>query len=214
MARYTGPKCRLCRREGMKLYLKGERCYGRNCAITKRGDTQPPGMHVRWRRGGKVSEFGMQLRERQRLKRMFGILEAQFRRSFQMARRLRGNTGQNLLELVQRRLDHVIRMSGLAYGPSSARQVVSHGLVKLNGRRVDVPSILVKAGDVITVASREKPQGMVKRALESSKTFHEVPEWLERDEEKLTVKVLRLPTREEFPLVQIREQLIVEGCSK
>lgn len=214
MARYTGPKCRLCRREGIQLYLKGERCHTNKCAIAKRGDNYPPGAQG-WKRPKKPSEYGMQLRERQRLKRMFGLLDKQFSLTFGRAQRLRGNTGTVLLELVQRRLDHVVRMSGLAYGPNSARQMVTHGLFHLNGRRVDVPSITVKAGDVITVASRERAQNLVKKVLETSKAYQQVPDWMERDEEKLTVKVLTLPTRDEFPsFVTIREQLIVEGASK
>lgn len=212
MARYTGPKCRLCRREGMKLFLKGERCHTMKCAIAKRGANYPPGMQG-WKRPRKPSEYGLQLREKQRLKRMFGILERQFRRNFSMAQRTRGNTGEALIQIVGRRLDNVVRAAGFGHGPNSARQIVSHGLARLNGRRVDVPSIMVKIGDVITFTEKEKPRAMVKSVLENSKAYQQVPGWLERDEEKLSVKVLNLPTREEFPF-EIREQLIVEGCSK
>lgn len=196
----------------MQLYLKGERCHTNKCAIAKRGDNYPPGAQG-WKRPKKPSEYGLQLREKQRLKRMFGVLERQFRIAFSAATRQRGNTGEALLGLVQRRLDHVVRIAGLAHGPASARQMVSHGLFHLNGRRVDVPSIQVKAGDVITVAPREKTQGLVKGILESSKNYQQCPDWLERDEGKLSLKVLNAPSREEFPY-QIREQLIVEGCSK
>lgn len=196
----------------MKLFLKGERCYGRNCAITKRGDNYPPGARS-WRRSSKMSEFGMQLREKQRLKRMFGILERQFRRTFERARRTQKNSGEALLELAQRRLDHVVRSAGFGYGPNSARQIVSHGLVRLNGRRVTVPSILVREGDVVGFTTREGSRNYIKQVLEGTKAYQEVPDWLERDEEALTVKVLRLPSREEFPL-PLREQLIVEGASK
>ena len=212
MAVYTGPKCRLCRREGMKLYLKGERCHTNKCAITKRGDNYPPGMQG-WKRPRKPSEYGMQLREKQRLKRMYGLLERQFRRMFSLAQKTRGNTGEVLLQLMDRRLDNVVRASGLAYGPASARQMVTHGLVYVNGRKVNVPSILVKTGDVVSVHPRERTQSLVKGIVESAKVYQSVPGWLERDDGNLTVKVLNLPTREEFPL-QIREQLIVEGCSK
>jgi small subunit ribosomal protein S4 len=212
MAVYTGPKCRLCRREGMKLFLKGERCHTNKCAITKRGDNYPPGMQG-WKRPRKPSEYGMQLREKQRLKRMYGLLERQFRRMFTNAQKQRGNTGVALLQLMERRLDNVVRAAGFALGPSSARQIVTHGLVHLNGRKVDVPSMLVKTGDVVTIAPRERTQKYLKGILEASKSFHNCPGWLERDEERMTIKVLNLPTREEFPF-QIREQLIVEGCSK
>ncbi|MAG57553.1 MAG: 30S ribosomal protein S4 [Planctomycetes bacterium] len=212
MAVYTGPKCRLCRREGMKLFIKGERCHTNKCAITKRGDNYPPGMQG-WKRPRKPSEYGMQLREKQRLKRIYGILERQFRRMFSKAQAGKGNTGSALLQLMERRLDNVVRASGLAFGPSAARQMVTHGLVHLNGRRVDVPSILVKTGDVVSVAPRDRTQALVKGIVEATSAYQNCPGWLERDGEKLTVKVLNLPTREEFPL-QIREQLIVEGCSK
>lgn len=212
MARYSGPKCRLCRREGLKLFLKGERCYTRKCAITRRGDNYPPGAKS-WRRPGKMSEYGMQLREKQRLKRMFGVLEKQFRRTFQIARKSRTNTGQALVCVMQRRLDHVVRMGGLGYGPASARQIVSHGLLRLNGRRVTVPSIQVREGDVISVSERDGPKKLLASVLEATKGYQELPEWIERDEEKLSLKVLRAPAREEFPF-PIREQLIVEGLSK
>ena len=212
MALYNGPKCRLCRREGMKLFLKGERCHSAKCAITRRGDNYPPGMHG-WKRAKKPSDYGSQLREKQRLKRMFGLLERQFRRMFSIAQRTRGNTGVALLQLMERRLDNVVRAAGFGYGPSSARQIVSHRVLHLNGKPVDVPSILVRAGDVITVAPRDKSKEFIKRVLESTKTYQEVPGWLERDETNLSIKVLNLPTREEFPF-QVREQLIVEGLSK
>lgn len=196
----------------MKLYLKGERCHTNKCAITKRGDNYPPGMQG-WKRPRKPSEYGLQLREKQRLKRMYGLLERQFRRMFSLAQKTRGNTGEVLLQLMDRRLDNVVRAAGLAYGPASARQMVTHGLVHVNGRKVNVPSILLKTGDVVSVHPRERTQSLVKGIVESSKVYQNVPGWLERDEGALTIKVLNLPTREEFPL-QIREQLIVEGCSK
>jgi len=196
----------------MKLYLKGERCHTNKCAITKRGDNYPPGMQG-WKRPRKPSQYGLQLREKQRLKRMYGVLERQFRRMFSIAQNLRGNTGELTLQLMERRLDNVVRASGLAYGISAARQMVTHGLVQLNGRKVDVPSIMVKIGDVISVHGRERTQKWARGVVEATQAYQAVPGWLERDDEKLTVKVLNLPTREEFPL-QIREQLIVEGCSK
>jgi small subunit ribosomal protein S4 len=196
----------------MKLMLKGERCFGPKCAIQKRGANYPPGMQG-WKRQKKVSEYGMQLRERQRLKRMFGILDRQFRCVFTEAQRKTGNTGTHLIQLVSRRLDYVVRMAGFGYGPASARQVVAHGLVRLNGRRVDRPSMIVKAGDVITFTDRENSRALIKKVLEATKAYQEVPGWLERDETNLSVKVLNLPSREEFPF-EIREKLIVEGASK
>lgn len=212
MARYIGPKCRLCRREGMKLFLKGERCHSMKCAITRRGANYPPGMQG-FKRPKKPSDYGMQLREKQRLKRMFGILDRQFRRTFTTAQRDKGNTGTTLLQLVVRRLDHVVRSAGFGHGPASARQIVAHGLVRLNGRRVDRPSILVKPGDVVTFTAKEKPRALLAKVLESTKAYQQVPAWLERDETNLTIKVLNLPSREEFPF-EIRERLIVEGSSK
>jgi small subunit ribosomal protein S4 len=212
MALYNGPKCRLCRREGIKLFLKGERCHTAKCAIARRGDNYPPGMHG-WKRMKKTSEYGLQLREKQRLKRMFGVLERQFRRMFSLAQKTRGSTGVALLQLMERRLDNVARAAGFGYGPKSARQVVGHGLLFLNGKPVNVPSILVKPGDVVTAAPREKVRTFLTKVVEASKSYQQVPGWLERDEANLSIKVLNMPTREEFPY-QIREQLIVEGLSK
>ncbi len=212
MARLIGPKCRLCRREGIKLMLKGERCFGGKCAIQKGGGNYPPGMQG-WKRQKKTSEYGLQLRERQRLKRMFGILDRQFACALAEASRRTGNTGTELIQIVSRRLDNVVRASGFGYGPASARQIVAHGLTRLNGRRVDRPSMAVKAGDVITFTTREKPRAFIAKVLEASKAYQSVPGWLERDETNLSIKVLNLPAREEFPF-EIREQLIVEGASK
>ncbi len=212
MARNIGPKCRLCRREGIKLFLKGERCHGVKCAIARRGDSQVPGTQGT-KRAKKSSEYGLQLREKQRLKRMAGLLERQFRVVFARAQRQRGNTGTVLIDLVQRRLDHAVRMSGFGYGPASSRQLIVHGLVYLNGRRADRPSMMINAGDVITFTQREKGRELIKKILENTKAYQEVPGWLERDETNLAVKILNLPTRDEYPF-EIRAQLIVEGASK
>ncbi len=212
MARNIGPKCRLCRREGIKLFLKGGRCHGAKCAISRRGDTQPPGIQGT-KRAKKMSEYGMQLREKQRLKRMAGLLERQFRVVFARAQRQRGNTGTVLIDLVQRRLDHVLRVAGFGHGPASSRQIIVHGLVMLNGHRADRPSMLVNAGDVITFTQREKARTLIKNVLETTKGYQQVPGWLERDETNLAVKVLNLPARDEYPF-DIRAQLIVEGASK
>jgi small subunit ribosomal protein S4 len=211
MARNIGPKCRLCRREGMKLFLKGERCHTVKCAIAKRGDNYPPGGRMMKR--GRGSEYGAQMREKQRLKRMYGMLERQFRLAFSRAQMKRGNTGAALLQVVERRLDNVVRQGGFGLGPASARQIIVHGMVLVNGRKVDRPSYLVRAGDVVTFTGKEKPRKFIGEVLEKTKAFQQPPSWLERNEEAMSLKVLQLPTREEFPF-QIREQLIVEGASK
>jgi small subunit ribosomal protein S4 len=210
MARHTGPKCRLCRREGMKLFLKGERCHTVKCAVERRGT--PPGIHT-WSRQRR-SSYGLQLREKQRLKRIYGVMERQFRNYFKSAQQKKGNTGANLLLEVERRLDNVLRAAGLAYGPASARQLIVHGHVYLNGRRTDKPSAQVKVGDEITITEREKVRKNLVAIVESTKVYTaETPEWLEVDRDKLTAKVLSLPTREHFPY-SINELLIVEGMSK
>jgi len=211
MARNIGPKCRLCRREGMKLFLKGERCHTVKCAIAKRGDNYPPGGRMMKR--GRGSEYGAQLRERQRLKRIYGMLERQFRLAFGRAQMKRGNTGAALLQIVERRLDNVVRQGGFGLGPASARQIVVHGMVLVNGRKVDRPSYLVRPGDVVTFKTKEKPRQFLAQVLEKTKVFQQPPSWIERNEEQFSLKVLQLPSREEFPF-QIREQLIVEGASK
>ncbi len=212
MARYIGPKCRLCRREGMQLFLKGERCHTVKCAIARRGDNYPPGGRM-MKRGRGGSDYGSQLREKQRLKRLFGMLERQFRLAFARAQRSRGNTGATLLQVAERRLDNIVRISGFGHGPASARQIVAHGWVLVNNRKVDRPSYMVRAGDVVTFTPRENARKVLADILQSSKAYQQVPSWLERNEEAMTVKVQQLPTREEFPF-KIQEQLIVEGASK
>ena len=210
MARITGPKCRLCRREGLKLFLKGERCATAKCAVERRGT--PPGVHT-WSRRQR-SSYGLQLREKQRLKRMYGVFEKQFRIYFSQASRKKGNTGENLLLEVERRLDNVLRASGLVFGPNAARQVVVHGHVLVNGHRCDRPSRQVKPGDVVTITKNEKKRKHVAAMAEATPSYlSEAPPWLEVDREKLEAKVLQLPSRDQFPF-PINEQLIVEGCSK
>ena len=210
MARTTGPKCRLCRREGMKLFLKGERCFTVKCAVERRGT--PLGVHTWSRR--RPSTYALQLREKQRLKRIYGVMERQFRIYFDRAVQRKGNTGDNLLLEVERRLDNVVRAAGIGLGPASSRQIVSHGHVYVNGRRCDIASRQVKEGDVITFTEKEKARKHVAAAAESAKVFMgEVPGWLEVDRDKLTIKVLQLPTREQFNY-PINDQLIVEGMSK
>ncbi len=221
MARNIGPKCRLCRREGRKLFLKGERCYTEKCAVKKRGSNYPPGVHT-WRRS-RVSEYGRQLRERQKLKRIFGMLERQFRAMFAEANRTTGNTGETLLRLALRRLDNVCRCSGFGLGPASARQLITHGHVRVNGKKVDRPSYLVRLNDVITVAGQDRIRKLVAANLERSRAFMAAaPSWLDVNAEALSARVAALPGREEFPCVAeidkqpvgLDEQLIVEGCAK
>ncbi|MCA9322949.1 MAG: 30S ribosomal protein S4 [Planctomycetes bacterium] len=210
MARITGPKCRLCRREQMKLFLKGERCYTVKCAVERRGTF--PGVHTWSRR--KVSKYGEQLRQKQKLKRIYGVMERQFRIYFDRAVQKKGNTGSNLLLEIERRLDNVIRASGIALGPNSARQMVVHGHVYVNGRRCDRPSRQIREGDVVTITEKEKARKHAIANAEATKAYvGEIPGWLEVDREKLVIKVLQLPTREQFPH-PIDEQLIVEGMSK
>ena len=209
MARYTGPVCRLCRREGMKLFLKGERCYTDKCAIEKRN--VPPGQHGRSRKA-KMVGYGVQLREKQKVKRTYGVLENQFRRYFEMADRTRGITGETLLQLLERRLDNVIYRLGLATSRAQARQLVRHGHFTVNGKKVDIPSYSVKEGDVITVLGRTQKNPTVEHAMEEVKG-RGIPEWLTFDAGQMTGRIQSLPTREQINL-PVQEQLIVELYSK
>ena len=210
MARYAGPACRLCRREGMKLFLKGERCYAEKCAIEKRN--VPPGQQGRRRRPNKVMGYGSQLREKQKVKRTYGVLESQFRRYFAAAERQRGITGETLLQLLERRLDNVVYRVGLATSRQQARQLVRHGHVRVNGKRAAIPSYSLKAGDSITVLERSAKKVSILHALEEVKG-RGVPDWLEFDASTLTGRVASLPTREQINL-PVQEQLIVELYSK
>lgn len=206
MARYVGPRCRLCRREGMKLYLRGDRCYTEKCAIERRN--YPPGQHSEVR--GKFMEYGMRLREKQRVKRMYGLTEKQFKRFFEMAERMKGIVGTNLLVLLERRLDNVVYRCGFASSRSEARQIVSHRHVLVNGRVVNIPSFLVKPGDTIEI--RKKDLLPVKNAIESV-VRRGIPTWLEVDKENLRARVRIVPTREDITM-PIKEQLIVEFYSR
>ena len=208
MARYTGPVCRLCRRESMKLYLKGERCYTEKCAVDKRN--YAPGQHGR--RKSKVQGYGLQLREKQKVKRIYGVLERQFRRVFQKAARHRGVTGEMLLLSLERRLDNVVHRLGFASSRPQARQLVAHGHVLVNGRKIDVPSFEVKAGIEITLRERLRKNPFVAAAVESARA-RGVPRWLELDGDQVKAKVLSLPTREDVSL-PVQEKLIVELYSK
>ena len=208
MARYTGPVCRLCRREGLKLYLKGERCYSEKCSFNKR--PQAPGQHGQNRK--KVSEYGMQLREKQKARRIYGVLENQFRGYFAEAERQKGVTGENLLQILESRLDNVVYRLGFASSRVDARQLVRHGHFLLNGKKANIPSILVKAGDVISIT--EKSQSSAKFSDLAETLAHKaVPAWLELDKTNLSGKVIALPTREEIDS-PITEQLIVELYSR
>jgi small subunit ribosomal protein S4 len=209
MARYTGAVCRLCRREGMKLFLKGERCYTEKCAIEKRN--LPPGQHGKLRKA-KLAGYGLQLREKQKVKRIYGVLENQFRRYFEVADRTRGITGETLLQLLERRLDNVIYRLGLATSRSQARQLVRHGHFLINGKKVDIPSYSLKPGDVVSVRGTSAQNATIQHAIEEVKG-RGIPEWLTFDAGELTGRVNALPTREQINL-PVQEQLIVELYSK
>ncbi len=190
MARTIDPVCRLCRREGMKLFLKGSRCDSPKCAIERRN--QAPGMH--WQRRGKPSEYGLRLREKQKLKRFYGVLERQFRRYFELASRSPENTGEVLLTIMERRLDNVVHRLGFAPNRAAARQLVTHGHVQLNGRACNIPSLLLKAGDTVTVKSRPRSLQLVKLHLQENPP--PVPDFLERvGNDPPEGRLSRLPTR-------------------
>ena len=208
MARYTGADCRLCRREGAKLFLKGDRCYTEKCAIERRN--YAPGEAGKKRI--KESEYRNQLREKQKTKRIYGVLEKQFRHYYDMANRQKGVTGENLLRILESRLDNVVFRLGFARTRKEARQSVRHGHFTVNGRRVDIPSYQVKPGDVVAVGEKFRDLLPIKEALISSERF-EVPGWLEVDIEKLSGNVLAMPVREQIS-GDIKEQLIVELYSK
>ncbi len=208
MARYLGPKCRLCRREGERLYLKGSRCHTAKCAVSKRAYI--PGMHA-FRRS-RLSDYGARLREKQKTKRIYGVLEGQFRKYFTEAERLRGNTGENLLVLLERRLDNAVFSLGFAESRAQARQMVAHGHVAVNGRKLDIPSYLVKVGDLISPKSHKKSEGMIRQKVENV-TGHTVPGWLSLDAKELKGSVTQMPTREDVAL-PINEAFIVEFCSR
>ena len=208
MARYTGSVCRLCRREGTKLFLKGDRCYSAKCAISKR--PTPPGMHGQ-ARAKKMSEYGMQLREKQKVRRTYGVLETQFRRTFDNADRMKGITGDNLLSLLERRLDNVVYRLGFAMTRREARQLVSHAHFTVNGKKVNIPSFVVEVGQVISV--REKSRDMEHFKALREGTTHVVPKWLTFEAEQLQGTVNALPQREDVDM-SFEEHLIVELYNK
>lgn len=209
MARYTDPSCRVCRREGLKLFLKGTRCYTEKCAFDRR--SYAPGQHGKGQRI-KHSNYGLQLREKQKVKKVYGILERQFRKYFQEASRSKGVTGSKLLELLERRLDNVIFRSCFVSSRPEGRQMVMHGHVLVNNRKVDIPSYSVKTGDTIVIKPKEKIVERVKESLEKLKD-RGFPSWIEVDTSGLKTKITRLPERSDVA-ADIKEQLIVELYSK
>lgn len=208
MARYTEAVCRLCRREGVKLYLKGDRCYSDKCAVSRR--PQAPGQHGGNRR--KQSEYGIQLREKQKARRIYGVLENQFENYFRKAENMKGITGENLLQLLERRLDNVVYRLGFASSRPQARQIVRHGHITVNGKKVNIPSYLVEVGDVIAVKERSASEIEHFKALREG-TGKSVAQWLSVDYEKLEGKVEALPARSDIDY-EIQEHLIVELYSK
>ncbi len=208
MARYTGPRCRLCRREGSKLFLKGDRCFTEKCAFERR--SYAPGHHGQGRI--KVSDYGIRLREKQRVRRIYGVNESQFRRYFEMADRQKGVTGTNLLVLLEKRLDNVVYRLGFAESRSQARQLVKHGHFLVNGRKVDIPSFQVKVGDEITVREKSKDIVPITQALEAV-ARRGIPDWLELDADNKKGTVKSIPERSHITM-PIQEQFIVEFYSK
>ncbi|MEA4901720.1 30S ribosomal protein S4 [Desulfitobacterium sp.] len=208
MARYTGPVCRLCRREGMKLFLKGDRCYTGKCAIDRRA--YAPGQHGQ-SRGKKPTEYGIQLREKQKVRRIYGVGEKQFRSYFVEANRQKGIAGENLLRLLERRLDNVVFQLGFATSRPEARQLVRHGHFIVNGRRVDIPSFLVRQGDVVAYKEASKSSPRIKEIISS--LDRTPPKWLSLDANAVSATVVALPTREDIQM-PIEEHLIVEKYSR
>jgi len=208
MARYTGAVCRLCRREGQKLFLKGERCYSDKCSVGIR--SYAPGQHGQGRK--KSSEYGLQLRAKQTARRFYGVQENQFHHYFEIAESKPGVTGSNLLQILESRLDNVVYRVGFASSRAEARQLVGHGHFEVNGKRVDIASYLLKAGDVVAVCEKMRGNDKIKAVVEAN-SARPVPQWIDVDREKLEVKVLNLPTREQIE-APVEEQLIVELYSK
>ena len=208
MSRYKDEQCRICRREGQKLFLKGSRCYSDKCSITRRN--YAPGQNGQ--KKSKISEYGTQLREKQKTKAFYGVGEKQFRRYFDMASNSKGKTGEVLLQILESRLDNVVYRLGFASSRAQARMLVTHGAFEVNGHKVDIPSYLVKVGDVIAVREIRKDNGAIKIAVEENGS-RPVPAWLEKDQEKLSGKVVTLATREDVD-IPVEEHLIVELYSK
>lgn len=210
MGRYTGPACRLCRREGMKLMLKGVKCETAKCQIEKRDRNVAPGMHG-WRRS-RGSDYSIRLREKQKVKRYYGVFERQFMRYFRRAERVRGNTGEVLLELLERRLDNAVYKLNFAPSRRAARQLIAHGHIRVKGRKVDVPHYVLDVGDRITVKDSEKSRKAVKSQLESNPNYV-TQSWLQLNADKPEATVVALPSREDVQ-IPVEEQLVVEICSR
>ena len=208
MARYTGAVCRLCRREGQKLFLKGERCYSEKCSVGIRA--YAPGQHGQGRK--KSSEYGLQLRAKQTARRFYGVQENQFHHYFEIAERKQGITGDNLLRILESRLDNIVYRVGFASSRAEARQLVGHGHFEVNGKRVDIASYLVKAGDVITVCEKARGLDKIKAVIEAN-SARPVPQWIDVDRANFSAKVIALPNRDQID-APVEEQLIVEFYSK
>ena len=208
MARYKDEQCRICRREGQKLFLKGARCYSDKCSVTRRN--YAPGQHGQKR--AKLSEYGTQLREKQKTRSFYGVGEKQFRGYFEMASNKKGITGENLLQILESRLDNVVYRMGFGMSRPQARQLVTHGNIEVNGKKVDIASYLVKAGDVVAIREIRKDNPVIKENMEAN-SVRPLPEWLEVDREKMSGKVIRLANREDIDL-PVEEHLIVELYSK
>ncbi len=208
MARYTDPVCRICRREGLKLFLKGSRCYSKKCSFERR--STPPGMNPTRRR--KVSEYGLQMREKQRVRRSYSVMERQFRNYFRDAARQKGMTGENLLRMLEMRLDNVVYRMGFATSRAQARQLVTHGHFNVNGRATKSPSRQVSVGDLVEVRDTRRSRTYFKNAPESMRAA-QVPDWVSADPTKLSGTVITAPTREQMPM-EFNEQLVVEYYSR
>ena len=208
MARYKDEQCRICRREGQKLFLKGSRCYSDKCSVTRRNYV--PGDHGQ--KNKKLSEYGTQLREKQKTKAFYGVGEKQFRKYFEMAENKKGITGEQLLQILESRIDNVVYRAGFGASRAQARQLVNHGHFEVNGKKVDIASYLVKPGDVIAVRENKKDNKTIKENVEANH-LKPVPDWIEKDDEKLQAKIVRLATREEVD-IPVEEHLIVELYSK
>ena len=208
MARYIGPKCRLCRREGEKLFLKGEKCFSSKCAVEKRPN--PPGQHGAKR--GRLSDFGTQLREKQQLRRIYGVLERQFRGYYTEASRRKGSTGERLLQLLECRLDNVVYRMGFGASRAEARQLVRHNAIMVNGKRVNIPSLQLQPGDVVKVSEKAANQLRVKGAAQGAEQ-RGISDWLDVDHKKMEGVFKQMPVRTDLP-PDINEHLVVELCSK
>jgi len=210
MGRYTGPSCRLCRREGVKLMLKGARCETAKCPMERQWRSNPPGMHS-WRRG-RGSEYRLRLREKQKVKRYYGVFEKQFMKYFDAAERTRGDTGSALLSILERRLDNVVYKLGFAPSRAAARQTIVHGHIHVGGRRVSKPGMLVRPGDTITIKAADKSKSLIRDRLEELGEPH-VQNWLRLDLTKLSAEIASMPSRDDV-MIPVEEQRIVELCSQ